>query len=461
VDPRDGSVQTGQDVRIAGERIVSVDPAGDGSPAAQVVDAAGQYLVPGFADMHAHPLGAGDPSGRLDLMLAHGITGFRQMSGSARMLRDRAAGTLMPAGAPRLLAMPGTVLTPFNAGTAAAAAATVREQHDLGADFIKAALVTSEVFYSAQQECRRLGIPILGHLPNGIDVARASGEGVRSVEHLGPGVSVLACCSAEPQAVLDEVAAHPAPRLPSVPPVLMPFLEPVFERMIGKLVINPVNRSRPADVAILEHAASTFDPAAAGAVAARFVRDGTWQVPTLIRSKTMHLCDDPMFRREQALRYVAPSVLRGWSKAAKKFSGFPAGARQTFRDAYGVLLNLTKVLDEAGVPMLAGSDSGGAAWEVPGLALHQEFDELARAGLSPLRILQMTTWNAAEFLGATDVMGSVAAGKHADLVLLDANPVESAEHLHRVSGVVRGGRYLGPADLTALKEKAAAARSAR
>lgn len=462
VDPRDGSLLAGQDVRIAGERIIGVEPTGgDGPATVQVVDAAGQYLVPGFADMHAHPLGAGDPSGPLDLMLAHGITGFRQMSGSARMLTERAAGTLMPAGAPRLLAMPGTVLTPFNAGTAAAAAATVREQHDLGADFIKAALVTSEVFYSAQQECRRLGIPILGHLPNGIDVARASGEGVRSVEHLGPGVSVLACCSSEPQAVRDEVAAHPAPRLPSVPPVLMPFLEPVFERMIGKLVINPVNRSRPADIAILEHAASTFDPAAAAAVAAHFVRDGTWQVPTLIRSKTMHLCDDPAFRREAALRYVAPSVLRGWSKAAKKFSGFPAGARQTFRDAYDVLLNLTKVLDEAGVPMLAGSDSGGAAWEVPGLALHQEFDELARAGLSPLRILQMTTWNAAEFLGATDVMGSVGAGKHADLVLLDANPLESAEHLHRISGVVRGGRYLGPADLGTLKEKTAATRSAR
>jgi hypothetical protein len=138
----------------------------------------------------------------------------------------------MPAGAPRLLAMPGTVLTPFNAGSVATAAATVREQHDLGADFIKAALVTSEVFYQAQQECRRLGIPILGHLPNGIDLARASGEGVRSVEHLGPGISMLACCSAEQQAVQDEVTARPAPRMPAVPPVLMPFLEPVFETMI-------------------------------------------------------------------------------------------------------------------------------------------------------------------------------------------------------------------------------------
>ena len=71
--------------------------------------------------MHAHPFGAGDPSGGLDLMLAYGVTGFRQMSGSDRLLKDRAAGTLVPAGTPRLLAMPGTVLTPFNAGSAAAA----------------------------------------------------------------------------------------------------------------------------------------------------------------------------------------------------------------------------------------------------------------------------------------------------------------------------------------------------
>lgn len=463
VDPRDGSLRAGQDVRIAGDQIAGVEPSGDGNvpAAAQVVDGTGRYVVPGFADMHAHPLGAGDPSGSFDLMLAHGITGFRQMSGSARMLKDRAAGTLMPPGAPRLLAMPGTVLTPFNAGSAAAAAATVREQHDLGADFIKAALVTSEVFYAAQQECRQLGIPILGHLPNGIDLARASGEGVRSVEHLGPGVSMLACCSAEQQAVRDEVTARPAPRLPKVPPVLMAFLEPVAERMIGKLIVNPLNRSSPADIGILGHAASTFDGGAAAAMAAHMVDDGTWQVPTLIRSKTMHLCDDPAFRGEPALRYITPSTLQGWSKAAQKFSGFPAAARQTLRDVYDVLLSLTKVLDEAGVPMLAGSDSGGAAWEVPGLALHQEFDELARAGLSPLRVLQMTTWNAAEFMNATDVMGTVTAGKHADLALLDANPVESVDHLHRICGVVRGGRYLGPADLDALKEKVAAARSAR
>ena len=248
VNPRDGSLQVNQDVHIAGERILSVVPCTGESPPppVRVVEAAGQYLVPGFADMHAHP-----------------------------------------------------------------------------ADFIKAALVTSEVFYAAQAEARRLGIPILGHLPSGIDVARVSGDGMRSIEHLGPGTGLLACCSAEREAVDREVAALPAP---SMSRFSFPIPEPVFERIIRKIVINPVNRSQQADVDILAHVSATFAQDAAAALAERLVRDGTWQVPTLIRSRTMHLCDDPAFRDDPDLRYVSRSTLRGWAKAADKFARFPAGA---------------------------------------------------------------------------------------------------------------------------------------
>ena len=305
---------------------------------------------------------------------------------------------------------------------------------------------------------RILSIPILGHLPSGIDVARASGDGMRSIEHLGPGAGMLACCSTEQDAVDRDISARPEPKMP---PAWPPIPEPVFNRVIRTIVVNPLNRSQPADVDILARAAATFAQDAAAALAQRFVRDGTWQVPTLIRSRTMHLCDDPAFREDPGLRYVAPSALRTWRKAADKFARFPASSRETFRAVYATLLALTKVLDDVGVRMLAGSDSGGAAWELPGIALHQEFDELARAGLPPLRVLQMTTSDAADFLDTADVMGSVAPGKYADLVLLDANPIESVDHLHRISGVVRGGRYYPPAELDALREKVAAGRSVR
>ncbi|MEW2038313.1 amidohydrolase family protein, partial [Streptomyces sp. NPDC005534] len=218
----------------------------------------------------------------------------------------------------------------------------------------------------------------------------------------------------------------------------------------------PVNRTRPADIENLRLAVRTFDDGLAATLAERFVADGTWQVPTLIRVRTQELCDDPAFADDPDLRFMGDATVRAWKAAARKFAAFPPEARETFRAVYRRQLELTKLFDDAGVPMLAGSDCSGAAWVVPGASLHHEFDELARAGLAPLRVLQMATLRAAEFLDATDTMGTVEPGKRADLVLLDADPVESVDHLHRIAGVVRAGRHYGKADLDALKARVAA-----
>jgi imidazolonepropionase-like amidohydrolase len=181
----------------------------------------------------------------------------------------------------------------------------------------------------------------------------------------------------------------------------------------------------------------------------------------LIRKRTSQLCDAPEYRNEENLRYVADGTVKTWTAAADKFAKRPAGERAAFREEFALQLRVTKLFDEAGVKMLAGSDASGAVWEIPGYALHQEFDLLAEAGLSPLRILQMTTLNGAEFLGRTDTLGTVEVGKQADLVLLDANPVEDVKHLHDVTGVVRAGRYYSAAALGDLKRRVASAKSVR
>ena len=110
---------------------------------------------------------------------------------------------------------------------------------------------------------------------------------------------------------------------------------------------------------------------------------------------------------------------------------------------------LVKDFDEAGVKMLAGSDYGGG-WVIPGVSLHQEFDLLEKCGLSPLKVLQMTTINGSEFLGIEKTSGSVETGKNANLVLLDGNPVESVQNLHRLAGVVRNGKYFSKDDLSSM-----------
>ncbi|MFI6347233.1 amidohydrolase family protein [Streptomyces sp. NPDC050560] len=461
VDTHDGTPHPHQDVHTADGTITRVTPTAPAPPASDgvtVVPGRGRFLVPGYLDMHAHPLGDGDPSGTLALMLAHGITGFRQMAGSPELLAARRAGTLpAPADGPAPLAIPGVPLrTPLNARDEETVTATVRAQHAQGADFIKVGDTTPAVFTAALTEANRLGIPLLGHLPAGVDIRAAARGGLRCVEHLGPGIALLAACCTDEAGIrtaverqLAAAAARPVPQLDA--------------RMIAhlrSLVTNPLLGRGDGDVALLRRATETFDEARARDLAALLAATETWQCPTLVRAHTTQFADAPEYRDDPDHRYMAPGALDTWRCAADTYAARPPEERAVHRAVYELQLRLVRVFDEAGVPMLAGSDACGAGWEVPGAALHREFDELAGAGLSPLRVLQMTTLLGARFLGVEDRLGSVAEGRAADLVLLDADPLADVRHLHAVSGVVRAGRHLDARALAHIRDHVATTHSA-
>lgn len=140
IDVRTGRLQPGRAIVLRDGRIAGIVAAGSVVTAgtATRIDGGGRFVVPGFNDMHAHNLNSESPETSLPLMLANGITGFRQMAGSPALLKARAADKLpMPAAAPALLAMPGTILAGPAFADPAAAAAEVRRQKADGADFIK------------------------------------------------------------------------------------------------------------------------------------------------------------------------------------------------------------------------------------------------------------------------------------------------------------------------------------
>jgi imidazolonepropionase-like amidohydrolase len=215
----------------------------------------------------------------------------------------------------------------------------------------------------------------------------------------------------------------------------------LMARVMAKIVINPVLLAKPADAELIADAGESFNDGKARELARVFAADQTWQCPTLIRLRTQQFADDPAYRDDPNNRFASRRTLKGWHRAANKYASRPEAMRGAYRNLYARQLRMVRIFDEEGVKMMAGSDVGGSGWEIPGFALHQEFDQLAAAGLTPLRILQMTTINAAEFLDRTDTMGTVEPGKNADIVLLRANPLENAAHLHDIAGVVRGGRY--------------------
>ena len=465
IDVCDGTARRAVDITIESGRIASIAPTSDDHPGrVAVVEAAGTYAVPGFCDMHAHPLsGRGDAEPALRLMLARGVTGFRQMGGSRKLLDDRSAAKLvLPADGPALLCTPGDVLLPFNAGSEDVALQSVRQQAEAGADFIKVAVVTPQVFFPAQAEAARLGLTTVGHLPVGIDVRAASDGRMRSIEHLGPGVGIVAACCDHQSAIEQAVADRPAPKFPSVPrlPFADRLMEMLMARVMANIVINPVLLAKPADAELIADACQSFNDSKARELARVFAADQTWQCPTLIRLRTQQFCDDPNYHADPNNRFASRRTLKGWRKAAKKYASRPEPMRTAYHRLYARQLNMVRIFDEEGVKMITGSDVGGSGWEIPGFALHQEFDQLAVAGLTPLRILQMTTINAAEFLGRTDSMGTLEPGKDADIVLLSGDPIENVAHLHDIAGVVRAGRHYSPETLTSTIETIAETHSA-
>ena len=453
VDPRDGSMIRAT-VVVEGGRIVSV---GAGSPntgpSADTIDARGKYIVPGYNDMHSHVLEMDDPAGPLALMLAEGVTGFRQMSGSPQRLAERRGGTL-PIGqaAPALLEMPGLVLTPLNASSSRAAIMEIRQQQQQGADFIKVGFVSAPVFVEAMAEARRANISILGHLQDGVDAIEAVEGGFRSIEHLGPGSTVwVGCSTAE-----AELKSEAKPVRIRTPPKGVPFLRRLIVWRLQTMLVNPVAFAPPGYAPNLQRAIDTFDKDKFQALAARFVAGGTWHVPTLVRLRSQELADAPEYQTHSDLRYMPEKRVKKWQAVTNRFRKLPASDRKTYAEAYPGQLELTKLLSDSGVQLLTGTDGGWLS--APGLTLREEFGELATAGLGPLKILAMATINAAEYLGRTDSMGTVEPGRDADLVLLDANPLESVANLHAISAVVRAGTYHSRQDLDALRTRVAAGR---
>lgn len=453
VDPRDGSIATNVSIRIHDGRIVEVSSGGAAheDSAADRIDVAGMFIVPGYNDMHSHALNLGDPSASLTLMLAEGVTGFRQMSGSPALLKKRRDGTLpIGAAAPALLETPGSILSPLNAGSSEAAAAEIRRQQAQGADFVKMVMAAPDVFMAAVNEAVAVGIPILGHLQEGVDVVAASRAGFRSVEHLGPGSSIWAACSTICEELRAEVYQRP---VITAPPFKIPFLEQIVTWRMQNLLVNPSAFADPIDVARIQRALDTYSEDKAAVIAAELAEHGTWQVPTLVRLRSQQYSGAPEYERDDSLAYMPAKNIKRWRKVTAKFLAQPAAAKTTYRDLYPRQLSLAKLFADSGVRMMTGTDGGSMM--APGLTLRQEFAELANAGLSPLKILQMTTVNPAQYLDRQDTMGTVEPGRNADLVVLDANPLDHVENLHRINAVVRAGTHYSAAQLAALKTRVA------
>lgn len=450
VDVATAGILPDRDVVVRDGRIVAVDSATAGrtATASAVIDGRGKFLIPGLWDMHVH-LGTQGIATKVlfPMQIANGITGVREMTsdcygrpGCALSMtidtvvgwrREIAAGRLA---GPRILASSPMLDGPtptwaygYPIANAEAARSAVRLFKARGVDFLKVySLIPRDAFLALADEAKKVGLPFAGHEPLEVTTREASDAGMASLEH-GHGLQE-GCSSREPALRAEQ-------------------------RRLIDLLISARDHNLLTEPIYVEqaHAAfASFDETKCHELFATFVRNHTAQTPTLVLLQSWAAEHDPARLRDPRMRYV-PRVLRdAWEAFADAPQADVPDERTVRKERLWWIEEMIGEMQRAGVPILAGTEQGGASFIHPGFAIHDELELLAQSGLTAGEALRAATLTPAQFFNATDTLGTVARGKRADLVLLDANPLVDIRNTRAIRAVIADGRLYDRAALDAL-----------
>lgn len=184
-----------------------------------------------------------------------------------------------------------------------------------------------------------------------------------------------------------------------------------------------------------------------------FEKNQTWQCPTLTVLHSIAYLDDPSFTNDPRLKYMPRDIRVSWDpKTDFRLKTRTAEDWARSKKLFSKDAEIVGAMQRAGVKILAGTDTLNP-YCLPGFSLHDELGLLVKAGLSPMEALQAATLNPARFMGKEKDFGTVETGKIADLVLLDANPLNDIANTKRIDAVVLGGKFFPRASLDGMLAK--------
>lgn len=283
-----------------------------------------------------------------------------------------------------------------------------------GADCVKVYdRLPRDAYFAIIDQAKRDGIPVVGHVPEAITTMEASDAGQKSIEHLG---TILQGCST----IEDELRGLEGAPMPSGDD----FSE--FPRRIA---------------ARGERMLDTYNEQKAKQLFAHLIKNQTWQVPTLVTKRALTFIDDFDRNGDERLKYIPQSEQKWWSPKQNfllryRTPGYIVYSKRLFQKE----LELVGAMHRAGVPLMTGTDLS-IPYTFAGFSLHDELALFVQAGLTPIEALQAATRNPAVFLGELTSHGTIERGKIANLVLLEANPLENIRNTQRINAVFLNGRY--------------------
>lgn len=411
-----------QTVLVRGEKIVSVQPAARAQipPSATRIDGRGKFLMPGLAEMHAHVVGPQNPNHEavnrdiMFLYVANGITSIRAMLGAPNQLplrealrRGEVLGPTMYVSAPSL--------NGNSAPNPDSGAKLVRMHKAAGYDFLKIHPGLSRETYDAiVRTANEVGLTWAGHVPPAVGLHRAIEVKQSTVDHL--------------DGILE--AATPGE---------------LQQRML----------SAGGGGVTLPEMVNAVDPARFPNIAGHMKDAGMWHIPTILIWENLYSqaeTPEQMGAREE-MKYWPRQAVAGMVNQKRNQIAAQQNVGVTKEVAMKYLSlrrQALKAVADANSLLMMGTDSP-QLFMVPGFAMHREIAIVQQAGLTPQQIYESGARNVAryvsEVLKQDGAFGTVAAGNRADLVLLDANPLQDVANLKKRSGVMVKGRWVSAAEI--------------
>ena len=402
-DPRDLSVTPASSVLIRGERIVRVGPDAEIKPEAkaEVIDAQGKFLMPGLWDNHQH---FGDVDGALDL--ANGVTSARDLANDLDSFLERVAryddGREL---GPRVLKaglidgtgeLAGPTKTRVDTAEEAIKAVDWHADHGYAQMKIYSSIKPELVPVIADRAHAR-GMRVSGHVPAFMSARQFVENGADEIQHINF--------------------------------IELNFLFPeVKETRNRDRFIKVAERAREFTpekpevrdfIDFLKRHHTVLDPTV-GIFEGLFCGDPTAVTPGL----------------ERIIPRFPPQVRRGMRSNALEV---PPDKKNAYREAFPAMLRLLKALHDGGVTIIPGTDA------LSGYTLHRELELYVRAGIPAAEVLRMATLTSAEVMGVNKDRGTIAAGKLADLILVDGDPLKNMRDLDKITTVIKGGTLYDPA----------------
>jgi hypothetical protein len=429
VDVETGSIITGMDVIVKGDRIHNVLKSGTTEiDAIRRVDASGQYLIPGLWDMHAHPDDPEmwrmnpDESSRdllLPLFVLHGVTGIRDMAGSLKVVNEwkekMANGSLL---GPKIFAAGPLIDGPnpmwdgsIGISSKNAAIGKVDSLIEAGVDFMKVySLLPDSIYYALSEYASSLDFPFCGHIPQNVTNSAASKSGMKSLEHL---LDIPLECSSEETRIRNNTLDY---------------------RGIDDRLSKYVFRTK--------RMIETYNSQKAKTLYSEFVKNDTWITPTISMWYKNAYFEKEVKEDQIYFKYLPKYMQKYWTPQVNDHLRY---RQKEFLEVNQLLVEhyklIIKDMHEAGVRLLAGTDMGANPLCWPGLGVHLEIAMMEEAGLSPAEALKTATINPAIYLGIEEDYGTISSGKFADMVLLSENPLETVSNTQKIVGVIKSGNY--------------------